>query len=58
MIAFGLMNVAGSFTSCYLTTGIKYKYENYTIEKLFATFYPYYSISIAKFSHYEVKFVD
>lgn len=25
MIAFGLMNIIGSFTSCYLTTGILIK---------------------------------
>ena len=34
MIAFGFMNIVGSFTSCYLTTGILYIY-NYIIINLF-----------------------
>lgn len=28
MIAFGLMNIVGSFTSCYLTTGNIYIYQS------------------------------
>lgn len=29
MIAFGMMNIAGSCTSCYLTTGIKFNILNF-----------------------------
>ena len=39
MIAFGFMNIVGSVTSCYLTTGI-----NYSIIFVFSNMLKFYSV--------------